>query len=115
MLIEPGSGISEKVELLLEAHRAMHADTHALVPPEVMRNESFRAYADHMGTPAFREAILALVRTHATVLSEGGMTEQLSREGRYLSLTITVRAESRAQLETTYAALSARSEVLMVL
>jgi uncharacterized protein (DUF488 family) len=30
-------------------------------PNGAWRNESFRAYADHMGTPAFRDAITALI------------------------------------------------------
>jgi putative lipoic acid-binding regulatory protein len=49
---------------------------------------------------AFGDAALAIVRAHYG--EEHRVAEQLSREGAYLSLTITVRAESREQIDAVY-------------
>jgi putative lipoic acid-binding regulatory protein len=60
----------------------------------------------------FRDAALAIVRTH---YAECSIAEQESRQGSYLSLTITVRAESRAQIDAMYQDLVASDAILMVL
>jgi len=62
---------------------------------------------------AFRDAALAIVRAHYG--DEYAVAEQLSRQGAYLSLTITVRAESRAEVDAVYHDLVAESQILMVL
>lgn len=62
---------------------------------------------------AFRDAAIAIVRTHYG--DEHRVAEQLSREGAYLSLTITVRAASREQIDAVYNALVAAPQILMVL
>jgi putative lipoic acid-binding regulatory protein len=61
----------------------------------------------------FRDAAMAIVRTHYG--DEHRVAEQLSREGAYLSLTITVRAESREQIDAVYNDLVAAPEIMMVL
>ena len=65
--------------------------------------------------PEFRDSALDIVRAHWTDLAGDRIAERLSRGGSYLSLTITVHAESRDQLDAVYRALTARREVLMVL
>ena len=62
---------------------------------------------------AFRDAAIAIVRSHYG--DEHRVAEQLSREGAYLSLTITVRAASREQIDAVYHALVAAPQILMVL
>lgn len=62
---------------------------------------------------AFRDAAIAIVRSHYG--DEHRVAEQLSREGAYLSLTITVRAASREQIDAVYSALVAAPQILMVL
>src|SRR5262249_51644724 len=62
---------------------------------------------------AFREAAIAIVRAHYG--DEHRVAEQLSREGSYLSLTITVRAASREQIDAVYNDLVAAPQVMMVL
>jgi putative lipoic acid-binding regulatory protein len=62
---------------------------------------------------AFREAAIAIVRAHYG--DEHRVAEQLSREGSYLSLTITVRAASREQIDAVYNELVAAPQILMVL
>jgi hypothetical protein len=62
---------------------------------------------------AFRAAAIAIVRAHYG--EEHRVAEQLSREGVYLSLTITVRAASREQVDAVYHDLVAAPQILMVL
>jgi putative lipoic acid-binding regulatory protein len=63
--------------------------------------------------PAFRDAVIAIVEAHygqAYVIAE-----QQSKQASYLSFTITVRAESRAQIDALYRGLVAHELVLMAL
>jgi len=61
---------------------------------------------------AFRELAIAIVREH---YPEHTVAEQQSRQGVYLSLTITVHAASREQVDAVYRALVAEPQILMVL
>jgi putative lipoic acid-binding regulatory protein len=62
-----------------------------------------------------RGTALAIVRTHCPEVADDAVVERVSREGTYLSLTITARIESRVQADAVYSALSAHDEILMVL
>ena len=62
----------------------------------------------------FRQAASSTVNRHFDT-SSTAVAEQLSRNGRFLSLTFTVHADSRASLNRLYQDLSADSEILMVL
>jgi uncharacterized protein len=64
---------------------------------------------------SFREAAVAIVRRHFVDFRDSDVAEQLSREQRYLSLTITVRAESRSQVDALYRELTSSDDILMVL
>jgi putative lipoic acid-binding regulatory protein len=61
----------------------------------------------------FRAAALAIVRAHYG--AEHSVTEQESKQGKYVSLTITVHAQSRAQVDAVYHDLVASEQILMVL
>jgi putative lipoic acid-binding regulatory protein len=63
--------------------------------------------------PGFRSAVVAIVEAHFG--SAYSVAEQSSKQGSYVSLTVTVRAESRAQADAVYAALVAHDLVLMAL
>ncbi len=63
----------------------------------------------------FRDAVLAIVRRHYPGFDDGHVTSRLSRQDHYLSMTLTVRAESREQIDALYAELSRHESVLMVL
>jgi putative lipoic acid-binding regulatory protein len=63
----------------------------------------------------FREAALTIVRTHYKSLEPQNVSEKPSRGGTYLSLTFTVTAESRAQIDAVYLELTASDQILMVL
>jgi len=63
----------------------------------------------------FAPTMLHLVRRHAPDLDESTVESRPSREGKYVSLTVTIRATSREQLDALYQALSDHPLVVMAL
>lgn len=63
----------------------------------------------------FRELVVSLVETHAGPLEHARVSERESRDGNFVALTLVLRAESQAQLDDVYRALSAHERVLVVL
>lgn len=59
--------------------------------------------------------VVELVRRHAPNLRENAVETRPSRNGRYVSVTVTIQAESQAQLDAIYQELSACEAVLMAL
>jgi hypothetical protein len=65
--------------------------------------------------PGFAQAILGVVLRHAPDFDAATMEMRNSRQGKYLSLTVTVRATSRQQLDDLYRELCDHPMVKMVL
>lgn len=65
--------------------------------------------------PGFAQEMLAVVLKHAPSYQADAMEMRASREGNYLSLTFTVNAESREQLDALYRDFSAHPMVKMAL
>lgn len=63
----------------------------------------------------FEPQIVSIVRTHAPDLDDTLVEVRQSRAGKYLSLTVTVRAHSRAQLDAIYMELTSHPLVKVVL
>ncbi|HRK56868.1 MAG TPA: DUF493 family protein [Burkholderiaceae bacterium] len=63
----------------------------------------------------FAQAIVSVVQTHAPDFDATTLEQRASREGRYVSLTVTVRASSQAQLDALYRALTSHPMVKFVL
>ncbi|HKE43672.1 MAG TPA: DUF493 domain-containing protein [Steroidobacteraceae bacterium] len=63
----------------------------------------------------FRRAARAIVERHAGALGEDQVNERLSRDDNFVSLTFTIRATSREQLDALYRELTASEDVLIVL
>jgi len=63
----------------------------------------------------FRSEAVAIVEAEVGPLPDGAVSTQPSRNGRFLSVTVTVRAESREQLDSLYRRLSDHERVLVVL
>jgi len=63
----------------------------------------------------FAQAVLGVVRTHAPDFDGASMDMKASSGGKYVSLTCTIRATSRAQLDALYKALCDHPLVVMVL
>ena len=65
--------------------------------------------------PGFAQAILGVVLRHAPDFDAATMEMRNSRQGKYLSLTVTIRATSREQLAELYRELCDHPMVKMVL
>ncbi len=63
----------------------------------------------------FAQTMVDLVRLHDPAFDAGKMEMRPSAKGNYLSLTVTVRATSREQLDNLYRALSSHPMVKVVL
>lgn len=68
-----------------------------------------------LNTPGFRPAMVAVFRKHAPDLDESTIEVRSSREAKYLSLTISINAVSREQLDALYSELSDHPMVTMAL
>lgn len=66
-------------------------------------------------TPEFHAVVEEIIARHVAPLSELSVTRQPSREGRFISLTVTFTARDREQLDALYRELSGHELVLMVL
>ena len=66
-------------------------------------------------TPSFRNTARSLVENHTGRLSDDAIQSSLSRNGRFISVTITVNAQSRQQLDDIYRDATDHAEVLMAL
>ena len=66
-------------------------------------------------TPEFRATARALVEKHAGAVADDAVQATLSRNGRFVSVTITITATSQQQLDDIYRDVSARDDVLMAL
>ena len=63
----------------------------------------------------FVHAVTAIVRKHAPDFDAATVEMRPSRQGKYLSVTCTVRATSREQLDALYQELCDHPDVVMVL
>lgn len=66
-------------------------------------------------TPEFRTTARALVEKHAGAVGDDAVHAAVSRNGRFVSVTVTITATSRAQLDAIYEDLTAHDDVLMAL
>ena len=62
----------------------------------------------------FRELVVATVTAHAELHPEHDIREQASANGNFVSITVTIDAQNKAQLDTIYQALHDHELVLMV-
>lgn len=63
----------------------------------------------------FREAAVALVEQHTGKISSKAIRTAFSRNGNYLSITITIMARSQQQLDDIYRDLTEHDEILLAL
>ncbi len=65
--------------------------------------------------PDFQDYIVDMISSHVGEVSTTDVVAKLSSKGNFLSLTITISAESREQLDNIYRSLTASDRVLFVL
>lgn len=66
-------------------------------------------------TDDFRSLVLGIVQKHAGDIDASRIEERPSKDGNYLSLTCTLRAQSKDQLDALYRELTSCEKVLIVL
>jgi len=66
-------------------------------------------------TPEFRRLARELVENHAGPVADEAVQTSLSRNGRFVSLTVTISATSQRQLDDIYRDASSHADVLMAL
>ncbi|MCZ7600457.1 MAG: DUF493 domain-containing protein [Gammaproteobacteria bacterium] len=63
----------------------------------------------------FEALVVAMISAHTGSLPEDSVRSRQSSNGRFLSVTVTIDAQSRAQLDEVYRSLTACEQVLFVL
>ncbi len=66
-------------------------------------------------SPEFRTTARALVEKHAGAVGDDSVQESLSRNERFVSVTVTVTATSQEQLDAIYQDVTDHDDVLMAL
>lgn len=64
---------------------------------------------------AFYDAARGVIEAHAGRIPDAAVRTAASRNGRFVSMTVTIRAQSRQQLDAIYEDLSAHEEILVAL
>jgi putative lipoic acid-binding regulatory protein len=65
--------------------------------------------------PGFYELVVELVRRHAPDLQEAAVTSRPSKGGKWISVTVNLRAGSKSQVDAIYLDLTAHEKVVMAL
>jgi putative lipoic acid-binding regulatory protein len=65
--------------------------------------------------PNIEAIVVEIVRRHVSDLSESAVKTRESKGGKYISVTITIEAQSKAQLDAVYMDLTACSDVLITM
>ncbi len=76
---------------------------------------SFPIKAMGRDTPEFHATVRALIEEHTGPLDDDAIQSALSKNGNFVSITVTVMAQSQQQLDDIYRAISAHDDVLMAL
>ncbi len=59
--------------------------------------------------------VVSIIRKHVPDLSENAVKSRMSQEGKYISITVNVEAQSKQQLDNIYLELTAHEKVLWAL
>lgn len=63
----------------------------------------------------FEVVVMEIVKQHVPGLTAGQLKQRPSKNGKYVSITVTIEAHSKAQLDAIYIDLTACEKVLMAL
>ena len=61
----------------------------------------------------FHEVVIEIIRRHSADIRDDSLRQRASRGGKYVSVSIVIRAQSREQLDAIYDDLTAHDKVLM--
>lgn len=97
----------------MSTHDDMHTDGHTDTLLEFP--SAFPVKIMGRDTPEFHATARSLVERHTGPLADEAIQTALSRNGRFVSITVTVTAQSKQQLDAIYRDLTAHDDVLMAL
>ena len=63
----------------------------------------------------FDSLVVQIIRKHVNDIHEGAVKTRMSRDNHYISVTVTITAESKQQLDDIYMELNAHEKVKMTL
>jgi putative lipoic acid-binding regulatory protein len=66
-------------------------------------------------TPELEIAVLEIINRHVPDLGEGAVKTRESRNGNYLSITVTIQAKSREQLDAIYMELTSCEHIVFAI
>jgi len=66
-------------------------------------------------TPEFHQTARALIEKHTGPVQDDAIYSALSKNGRFVSVTVTISAQSQQQLDDIYRDVSSHDDVLMAL
>jgi putative lipoic acid-binding regulatory protein len=66
-------------------------------------------------TPDLEIAVLEIMHRHVPDLGEGAVKTRKSRHGNYLSITVTIQARSRGQLDAIYMELTSCEHIVFAI
>lgn len=75
----------------------------------------FSVKAMGLNEPDFHDIVVQIVRRHCSALTEDCSSIRPSKSGKWISVTVTFEATSKAQLDSIYMELSAHERVTMSL
>ena len=73
----------------------------------------FALKAMGVAEPGFDALVVEIVQRHGPRVREGAVSSRSSKNGKYVSVTVSFQADSREQLDAIYDALTAHEKVLM--
>lgn len=73
----------------------------------------FMVKAMGLSEPGFDALVVEIVQRHGPQVREGAVSSKPSKNGKYVSVSVSFQAESREQLDAIYDALTAHDKVLM--
>jgi hypothetical protein len=76
---------------------------------------TFPIKAMGLASETFDAVVVGIVRRHAPDVAEAAVAVRPSAAGKYLAVTVTIEARSRAQLDAIYQDLVACEQVLMAI
>lgn len=66
------------------------------------------------GIIGLEQTVIEIVSRHVDAFDKASVRTSPSRRGKYISITVTITATSRAQLDSIYMELTAHPDILMV-
>ncbi|MFQ6006066.1 MAG: YbeD family protein [Woeseia sp.] len=82
-------------------------------PPEFPCQFAIKMMGRHQ--PQFRAAAVSLIEQHAGKIHDDAIRTAMSRNGNFLSITITIEAQHQQQLDDIYRDLSDHDDILIAL